>query len=215
MNDLSNKSLGVFLLVAIVVSLGGTFVVLSRLGDVSTGYASSATGTVNLTVSSTKSITTNESNLINFGGCTTAGSYYEVINSENQYNTSTRCPNLDSYYRNISARNDGNANGTVTVTFSACSPGYGNTSCDFMTSPGVIKPTLQFRTTSNGRTYTGGCATPNATYTAVNGTNALAACALLTSGGSANSIILNVQIGLPADTNVVTNAQNTVTFNIV
>lgn len=217
MNELSNKALSLFLLAAIVVSLGGTLVVLNKLGTMHpTGFAASATGTVNLTVASTKSITTNESNLINFGSCTTAGSYFDVINSENTLNTSTRCPSLDSTYRNISVRNDGNANGSITVAFSACAPGGGNASCAFLNSSGSPKSTLQFRTTSSGRPpYTGGCSnTPITAYTIVNGTHPVAACTQLDAGASANSLVLNVQIGLSPSTYLVTNTQNTVTFAI-
>ena len=58
MGDLSNKSLALLLLVVMVVSLFGTFMVLNRVGTQygPTGFALQETGYVNLTISSFMSI---------------------------------------------------------------------------------------------------------------------------------------------------------------
>jgi hypothetical protein len=56
--DLSNKSLALLLVAAIVITLGGTLVSLSRLNELGiTGGATSGVGQVNLTVSSNASCT--------------------------------------------------------------------------------------------------------------------------------------------------------------
>lgn len=69
--EVTNKTLGLLLIAAIVVSLGGTFVSLNKLGGVSTtGYATNnETGTVTLTVDTALSILVSDNN-INFGSCT-------------------------------------------------------------------------------------------------------------------------------------------------
>lgn len=68
--DISNKTLGLLLVAAIVVSVGGTFLSLQQLGSLSaTGYATSDTGLVNLTVEEVLSIELIDS-VIDFGQCT-------------------------------------------------------------------------------------------------------------------------------------------------
>lgn len=74
--DISNKSLSLILVAAIVVSLGGTVVSMNRLNSLSgvTGYATAtdtATGETNLTIQSDVSITIthpSSGNRVDFGG---------------------------------------------------------------------------------------------------------------------------------------------------
>ncbi|MFH1173881.1 MAG: hypothetical protein V1725_01985 [archaeon] len=56
--DVSNKTLAIFLVAAIVVSIAGTFVSLNRLGKMGgmTGYALDDTGLANLSISTSASI---------------------------------------------------------------------------------------------------------------------------------------------------------------
>ncbi|MBN1175310.1 hypothetical protein JXA48_01565, partial [Candidatus Woesearchaeota archaeon] len=71
--DISNKTLGLLLVAAIVVSVGGTFFSLDKLnGFSSTGFAANEAGSVNLTINSTMSIKMNDSG-IDFGTCTVTG----------------------------------------------------------------------------------------------------------------------------------------------
>jgi len=67
--DISNKTLALFLLGAIVVSLGGTIMSLNKLGDISSVGLVTQTGTVNLAIESSLSITTQDRDTINFGTC--------------------------------------------------------------------------------------------------------------------------------------------------
>ncbi len=69
MDDISNRTLAILLVTAIVVSLGATVFTLNNLGryGVPTGRASDDYGKVNLTVESTISIILREGTLIDFG----------------------------------------------------------------------------------------------------------------------------------------------------
>lgn len=70
MDDISNRTLALLLVTAIVISLGTTVYTLNMLGQGAsgpTGRASSDTGQVNLTVESTLSIKLNGLNKIDFG----------------------------------------------------------------------------------------------------------------------------------------------------
>ena len=69
--DISNKTLAMFLVAAIVVSIAGTTISLNRLGDISTsptGFATSGVGNVSLNVNTDLSIVLDEA-WINFGDC--------------------------------------------------------------------------------------------------------------------------------------------------
>lgn len=197
--ELSNKALAVLLLAAMVVSLGGTIISLNKMNQVEyVGYATSATGTVNLSIGSTKSITTADGNIVNFGTCSISSGITDYVNSEMTDNTTTRCPSYTQ--SNISVRNDGNSNVSVTMQFSNCGPGYGNASCTFLDTSSA---TLSYRTTSSGRGgNSGGCTSgPVTTYTPVNTTAAgLPACTLLEAVGApgANSFVTNFRIGIPS-----------------
>lgn len=114
--EVTNKTLGLLLIAAIVVSLGGTFVSLNRLGGVSTtGYATNnQTGTVNLTVDSALSIVVNDNN-INFGSCTPAN--YPIVldsNASSGAANNTFCSS-GVFPDKLIVENDGNTDANVTV----------------------------------------------------------------------------------------------------
>lgn len=116
--DISNRALAMFLLAAIVVSLAGTITSLNRLGSISTtGYASTDTGTVQLVVAGSLSITTADATpSINFVGCVPYPGGSVSINSENSSNTSG-ANGICGYasIQNITVRNDGTVDANVTI----------------------------------------------------------------------------------------------------
>ena len=157
MSDLSNKSLAVFLLAVMVISLGGTFLVLNRIGSSSiTGYASSVSGTVNLSVSQSVSITTTDGNLVNFGTClpSSGNGVTTNVTSDVLEQTGTACTGFTQ--SNISVRNDGNVNASVTINASAVGKAD-NASGAFLSSTSA-KSSLMYKSTNAGRlTNLGGC----------------------------------------------------------
>jgi hypothetical protein len=201
MDDLSNKTLAMFLLAAMVVSLFGTFMVLNKVGTNlgPTGFATQGTGIVNLTVDSFLSITTNESSLIEFGDCTLNESRAVNITSMRTEDTVTYCEDYDTP-SNISVRNNGNVVVNVSISSDTCAPGGGNETCAFLNNSALgytENGLFQFMTTSAGRLgYTGGCGTPVA-FTTINGTHGYRACTNLAADTIANSFVADFLLRLP------------------
>jgi hypothetical protein len=202
MVDLSNKSLAMFLLAVMVISLFGTFMVLNRIGTTNnglTGLATTGTGIVNLTVSTFMSITTNESSNVDFGACTLNESRAINITSTKQLDTTTYCGSFAQ--NNISVRNNGNVPVNVTLASDVCAPGGGNVTCTFLNNSvlAVVENGLfQFNTTSAGKlTYTGGCGTPVGMTTINASGTPYIACTNLGSSIPANSFLTDFSIRLP------------------
>jgi hypothetical protein len=193
--DISNKTLALFLLGAIVVSLGGTILSLNKLGDVSsTGLV---TGDVNLEIASSLSITTADRSTIDFGTCTPVGGQTLTINSEDGANTSATCDG-DISLGGIFVRNNGNVNANVTIQSNVVGAAQSGT---FLNSS-VGNSSLQYRTVENGLLgNTNGCQGGLvASYTAfaANGTEYLV-CSNLTFGSTENSFETHIQIIIPPD----------------
>lgn len=139
MGEVSNKSLAALLVVAIVVSLGGTFISLSRLSGIGripliTGFAGTDTGIVNITITEDLTIDTPE-NLIEFGSglvdINTPDGYAEVYSNGTKdadwINASTFLPDPTYSGTNedyIIIENLGNVNVNLTVLTSKNSTEY-------------------------------------------------------------------------------------------
>jgi hypothetical protein len=195
--DISNRTLATFLLLAIVVSLGGTLVSLNKLNSL-TGFATTGTGNVSLSVGSTLSITTIDSNAINFGSCSPLSGVEGIINSENASttNTSQICPSFTQ--NNITVRNDGNTPANVTIRPNKIGGAQGGL---FLNST-TLKSALAYKTIKSGRgSYTNGCVGNIQTnYTNFTSTTTnLTACSNLTSGATNNTFLTHVQIIVPYD----------------
>lgn len=198
--DISNRALAMFLLAAIVVSLAGTIISLNKLeGTSTTGFATSGTGNVSLNVQSSLSITTADSSLINFGGCTPLSGSSAVVASTGGANTSI-CSGfiVGGADSNISVRNDGNVNANVTVKPDKVGKAQGGTFLDSTSGTSAIA----YKTVSGGiNPYTNGCQSGLVgSYT--NFTTAgsdVAACSNLTSGATSNSFLTHLQIIVPYD----------------
>jgi hypothetical protein len=116
MNSVSNKTLVYLLMIAIVVSLIGTFVSLSKLGALSaTGFVSydNDTGDVNLTVTTSCTITMSGSN-INFGSGTVSGDKCELNTSAGTVGGG--CSGFTAVSHGLNFTNDGNENITLNIT---------------------------------------------------------------------------------------------------
>jgi len=124
--DLSNKTLAMFLVAAIVVSIAGTTVSLNRLGALDrvgvTGYATTDTGNLTLTVSSNTSIEFVTSyNLLNWGTGTVDGDNNCTLVTDG---TTTGCLNFDAVSNGLLLRNIGNVNVTVQLVSNATNPEF-------------------------------------------------------------------------------------------
>ncbi len=115
-DDISNKSLATLLIVAIVVSIGGTWLVIDRAPGILqiTGAPSTDTGTATVTIESTASVRF-AVNTINFGTgkVNTSVGNTECILDSNGTNDSNKCINFTAQFGNLSLENDGSVNVTV------------------------------------------------------------------------------------------------------
>jgi hypothetical protein len=115
--DLSNKTLGLLLVAAIVISIGGTIISLNRLDAVSTTGLVTQNGTVVLTVDDLLSITLAD-NIIDFGSCTINGaqgwSYVNSNSSAAGYNN-TECTNSGALPDYLVVENNGNVDANLTL----------------------------------------------------------------------------------------------------
>ena len=130
MVDISNKTLAMIMVAAIVVSLGGLFVSLDRLNKLQLGGIDGITGfyianaTVNVSIQSSATITVVDS-LINFGACTTppGGTIINVSSNTTSAGEGGNCTIAGgggtTFPDWIELRNDGNNNLNISVTFNA------------------------------------------------------------------------------------------------
>lgn len=192
--DISNKTLALFLLAAMVVSLGGTIMSLSQLSDLSATGLITDTGTVNIDIAAAVSITTEDDNAINFGTCTPFAGQNATVNSEGTEN-STICDG--TFPDPIAIRNNGNVNALVTVQSSKFGVADGGT---FLTSDSA-ESRFSIKTISDGVGFSGGCSgTLIGTYDAfTTAADNKTACSVLDVGATANSILAHVQIVVPFD----------------
>ncbi|MFP4567789.1 MAG: hypothetical protein ACLFN8_02495 [Candidatus Woesearchaeota archaeon] len=197
--SVSNKTLAVMLLAAIVVSLGGTFISLNRLGAMTTptGYQITDTGTVTFEINQTLQITTIDRNTIDFGTCELGDNSAGItVNSDNTENTS-RCDGTVA--GGIAVRNNGNLDAVVTMYVDK----VGTINTGTFLDTGSTDSDLLYRFEDGGVGYGAGCAGTlgAATYTSLttagSGAGEVSACTNLTAHGTDNSILSHFEIVIP------------------
>ena len=197
--DISNKTLALLLLAAMVVSLGGTIISVSQISDLQTGMATTPTGNVDLNVQGALSITTDDANQINFGDCTPLSGENGVINSEQGKNTTTVCSGNGNLPSNISVRNNGNVDANVTIQADDVGEAHGGS---FIPSNSSGASELRYKTADSGVSGNqGGCTgTLQTSYTNITtaGTE-YTGCSVLTPGSTQNSFLTNIELVVPFD----------------
>jgi len=121
--DISNKTLGLLLVAAIVFSIGGTIISLNKLdGFSTTGFATNnQNGTVTLSVAEALSIVLDDS-AINFGTCTLPGGQDIVVDSNLASSglNNSLCDGTSGWSSApgdvITVHNNGNVPANVTIT---------------------------------------------------------------------------------------------------
>ena len=119
--DISNRALGLLLIAAIVVSIGGTFISLNRLDAVSTtGFATNnVSGSVDISINSSLSITLTDSS-IDFGDCGLVPGQVLVVDSELGGANQSYCS--ISTADPLTIENDGNVNAKVVLRSDVTGP---------------------------------------------------------------------------------------------
>jgi len=123
--DISNKTLGLLLVAAIVVSVGGTLMSLNQLETISpTGLATTGSGTVTLAIESYVAIVVDD-NTINFGTCQLVSTGNTLFNSTLDDTASNGANNslctggeIVTFPSNITVRNTGTLDAAITFNAS-------------------------------------------------------------------------------------------------
>ena len=112
--DVSNKTLALFLIAAIVVSITGTFLSISRMGQFGiTGYSLTPAGNVNLTITSNASIFFSTASIQWGGGYVTNGNNCTLTSVGG--NTAA-CVNFSTVSTGLILENDGNVNVSLNLS---------------------------------------------------------------------------------------------------
>ncbi len=205
--DVSNKTLAMFLVAAIVVSIGGTIISLNVIQERQqgiTGFATSDTGNVSLSIGTVLSITTSDSSLINFGACSPAGGTNPIIDSEtvDGDGATDTCPNYNAI-SNLTVRNDGNVYANVSINSSKHGD-EGSGATHFLDTPGnMAKLSYKITNHSTYGAYKGGCISGAyqsswLNITSTNYDSNMLACDNLSFDLTDNSFAFDVQIKVPS-----------------
>ncbi|MBN1275749.1 hypothetical protein JXA12_05690 [Candidatus Woesearchaeota archaeon] len=210
--DISNKSLAMFLVAAIVVSIAGTVISLNKLGTmtgVPTGFNTFDVGNVTLEVGQTLSITLDDET-IDFGTCTpdSGGMNHINISSTLQYGNGVDTCTAPAAVGGdgLDLRNDGNLAANVTMNVTATAVGAAD-SGSFLDSGTTSASRVWYRvdnTSANIPTYDGGCfgAIQDAYYQLTGAADYLPICENLENragGNGRNSVRIDFNITLPYD----------------
>lgn len=230
MQQISNKTLTILLLIAIVISVTGTIISISRINQIilqtytiTAMATSTGTGMVNVTIAAVTSITATD-NVIHFGSCspnTTYGTNLSSNSSEDSWGVPGVCTGASSP-DNLTIKNDGNKNVNVTVQTPTLARTFiGGT----VGGAGQAEMWFAVRNASS----TPGCFNTSNTFVApseFNGSTGMQfhwknfsvinteylACANLTFGSSANSLSLFIKLFVPANAPTTPRAAVNLTF---
>ena len=180
-NDITNKTLATLLVVAIAVSVIGTFLVVSKPSGITGAAQTTGTGNVNLSITGIIAIAV--SGNINFGaGSVTAGQASATLDSSVVNATNGDWAFAAQY---ITIENQGNKN-VVLVANS------GSTAADFI---GGTSPAQEIEGVAHGG---GGCAAP-AAYGAYSTAGDKSICPVLAFAGTVDKVNAAVKLTIPSD----------------
>ncbi|MFC1648648.1 hypothetical protein ACFL1B_04275 [Nanoarchaeota archaeon] len=153
--DLSNKSLALLLLAAIVISLGGTLVSLNKINQITyagggPGVTGFATGTGNVTVNISTAVGCTVDSEVDFGTSVAADIYVSSENANDAYSSFGDCTSLAAC-RGMQLNNTGNVE--LNVSFLSALAG-----ANFITGDSALNADFQYRIENGTDTNTNpGC----------------------------------------------------------
>jgi hypothetical protein len=196
--NLSNKSLALILVAAIVVSLGGTALSLIRLNQVTyTGRASTDTGTTNFTLQSDLNIIFRVTNLdFGAGYINASGGLggWCILDSNNTSPLASDCLNFSALNSSLVLENVGNVNASIGLHTNA-------SAAEFIGGAVPAAPQWNWSVQNN---ESGSClgTLPNASWSPVNKTGDIVVCTNMNSAANSssnNSLRIMVRLGIPRD----------------
>lgn len=152
--EISNRGLAVLLILAIVISIGGTLISLNVIGTGITGYAISQSGTAMLNIEGLVQITLTDGS-INFGTCDLSSSLVLTYDSNSTQNQSledptSQCTFPDGVPDVFTLENSGNENVNLTINSDT-------SAADFINAPGSSLKTFAFAGMERITTGENGC----------------------------------------------------------
>jgi hypothetical protein len=200
-DEISNRTLAILLIAAIVVSLGGTFFSLNRLALISqqpgtTGFVTNPTGQARVNITSLASLRFSIGT-VDFGTGyvnTTAGNQYcsmAAINQSTGYlDGIAQCVGFIKVNSTLQIEDDGNTNLSLVITSD-------RTPATFI---GGSVPVFKYQVVNNG-TETGSCPVPSPALWNDLNTNTSTICAAATNGlgylDTNDSLNINLNISIP------------------
>ena len=185
--DVSNKTLGLLLVAAIVVSIGGTFFSLEKLDGVSTtGHASSDAGQVDLQINTTISIAVTD-NVIDFGTCTLSGGTM-TFDSNATAGTGDNTACNGTFPDFMTVQNDGNVIANVSVEVDSLP------TTEYANAPGA---TLEFKTANASSRPGCGFISGWTTFAGIGPGTTYAACDVLDTDNAGDQFDFYTRITLP------------------
>ncbi|MBN1275753.1 hypothetical protein JXA12_05710 [Candidatus Woesearchaeota archaeon] len=196
--SVSNKSLLVAVCAAFAVTFIGTFLAVSSFSSLlssrqvpSTGYASSAQGNVTMHIAKALSITTVDSEVINFTGCAPGRVIYSNVTGGNDHSD---CPSF--LPASIVVRNDGGYEANITMNATDWGEAHGGLFLDSSTDDSWLA--FSVKNDSSHAVYGGGCMDyfPGGWVNITNG-SLMRVCDNLVGGETHNSLSFDVAIYVP------------------
>ena len=187
--EISDQTLVILTVIALITTIGGTVLILQKLGPdipLLTGLATTDTGTVNVTIDATVSILLNVDEINFSGGSVVSGLAITELNTTGAVGGGLN-PSSFSEPGDFQIENNGNVDVNVTINGTPAANWIGGTS-----------PTYRFSTTAPGTDD--GCAT-NRTNTGATtlGATLTDFCLNLTFTDAADTTNISIYIGLPSD----------------
>ncbi len=193
--DVSNKGLAVLLVLAIVVSIGGTLISLNKMGTGITGYASDdETGTASLEIQSLVQITLTDSS-VDFGVCALNSSQVLTYDSNSSNNQSLEDANSQCTYPNgvndvFTLENTGNKDVNLTIKSDT-------SAASFVNAPSADLKTFAFVGIDNDGGCVSGLQTSFTNFTAADTDYLL--CSNFTTPSTSDEVDIAFRVTLPPD----------------
>ena len=196
--EISNKTLAVIVVAAIVVTLGSTALIMRMGSPVITGMAIEQAGTAQFNITAVVSIDLTNT-LVEFGAGVTDGGVPAIINTGDAGTGSVTNGSWSAYSgAGFVVENDGNVAINVTV--------YSSNDADGFIGGTAAVNQYEWKTdetTDDGSAETVTCGSKIGSYTEVSTTaNATMFCSNLLFGSAADEVELDIQLTIPSDTPV-------------
>lgn len=195
-----NRTLIALVLTVLAIFLVGVLFSIGSINELiqkefpGTGYFSSDVGNITINIVDTLSITTEDSSIVDFGGCSANGTIYS---NETDGNNMSQCSGYTP--GSIIIRNDGNTMANVTFNTTDWGEADGGTFLNSTTDNSWIAYKVA-NTTTNGN-YSGGCnAFFQSNWTNITDGSQKRACDNLGVDSVSNSFSFDIAIYIPATT---------------